>query len=348
MPTSGFLNQIDTATNKTILPGVIDNVFKNDPTLAYLKSNSLEKWLGGPAIQENFLYQKLLGGPYAKGDSFNINQVQTKTGMTFYPKYYEVACSMFLEDVEVENAGPMAVIKLADTQLQEAALGMSARLAIALYNHGQAIPGDDRSTSLNGLAEAINDGTTNSWNGTPFPVYGTITRNAQVGGALNAPMTFPAANVNGPILYQTLEFSYNTATIGTESPNLGVTTNRGMSYIKLKFQPQQRFETDSPAVGFRGLKFNGAMIMVSQYCPGAAGVNDPQLGNYLASAGETFWWLNTKYIKLFVSTSPMFGFGFSGWKPAQDNNTVAGQYFFAGNLVVTSPRLQYQLYAITG
>lgn len=348
MPTSGFLNQIDTATNKTILPGVIDNVFKNDPTLAYLKQNSLEKWTGGPAIQENLLYGKKLGGPYSKGDSFNINQVQTKTGMTFYPRYYEVACSMFLEDVEVENAGPMAVIKLADTELQEAALGMSARLAIALYNHGQALAGDDRSKHINGLAEGINDGTTNSWTGSTFPTYGTLTRNATIGAALNATMNFPSSNVNGPILYQTLEYSYHSATIGTESPNLGVTTNRGMSYIKLKFQPQQRFETDSPAVGFRGLKFNGAMILVSQYCPGAGGTNDPDLGNYLASAGETFWWLNTKYIKLFVSTSPMFGFGFSGWKPAQDNNTVAGQYFFAGNLVVTAPRLQYQLYAITG
>ena len=32
----------------------------------------------------------------------------------------------------------------------------------------------------------------------------------------------------------------------------------------------------------------------------------------------------------------------------QDSNVVAGQYFFSGNLTCQAPRLQKQLYAITG
>ncbi len=344
-----FLDQINTAAAKTIVPGVVDNNFKNDPLLAYLKANSLKKYSGGPSWQENFLYSSLIGGFYKKGEQFDITQVQTKTGGTVTPRYCEVNVSLFREDIEVEARGEQAVINLVDSALQEAALTMSARLAIAIYNHGQALAGDDRSAALSGLAEAVNDGTTAGWTGTAFPTYLTLTRNdANIGAALNSPMTAPAANVNGPISYSILERSYNSIVIGSEQPKIGVTTNLGMSYIKLNFQPQQRFETQDAQIGFTGLKFNSAMIMQSQYCPGTQGVNDARLGNYLASAGETFWWLNPRFLRLYVSTSPKYAFGFTGFVPAQDNTTVAGQYLFAGNFTCTAPRLQRQLFGITG
>ena len=343
-----FLDQINTAATKIIVPGVVDNNFKNDPLLAYLKANSLKKYEGGPSWQENFIFNSLLGDSYQKGEQFDITQVQTKTGGTFFPKYYWRNVSLFREDIEVENRGPSVVLNLVDSALQEAALAMSATLAIDIYRHGQNLAGDNRVKDLNGLAEAINDGTNASWDGNIFPTYATLTRNdANIGTSLNSPMTLPSANVNGPLSYSILERSYNQVVIGSEKPNLGVTTNLGMSYIKLQFQPQQRFETDDPVIGFSGLKFNATTIMQSQYAPGTAGVNDPRLGNYQATAGETLFWLNTRFLRFYVSTSPKYSFGFTGFIPAQDNTTVVGQYLFAGNLTCTSPRLQKQLFGIT-
>ncbi len=135
--------------------------------------------------------------------------------------------------------------------------------------------------------------------------------------------------------------------LGAIEPNLGVTTNRGMSYIKQKFHPQLRVTVQDPKIGFTGIQFNKATILQSQYAPGANGVNDTDLGNYNASAGETFFWLVTDYIRMWVSASSLFGFGFSGFKWAQDSTIVAGQYFASCNVTVQSPRLMSQLYAIT-
>lgn len=343
-----FLDQINTAAAKTIVPGVVDNNFRNDPLLAYLKANSLRKYSGGPSWQENFLFGSLLGGAYKKGEQFDITQVPTKTGTTVTPRYYWVNVSLFREDIEVEARGEQAVLNLVDSALQEAALGMSARLAIALYNHGQNVGGVDRTAHINGLAEALNDGTNAGWTGDIFTNYFTLTRNdANIGSSLNSPMTGPAANVNGAISYSILERSYNSCVIGNEKPKIGVTTNLGMSFIKLQFQPQQRFESTDVSVGFTGLKFNDAMIMQSQYCPGTQGVDDARLGNYLASAGETFFWLNPRFLRLYVSTSPKYAFGFTGFVPAQDNTTVAGQYLYAGNFTCVAPRLMRHHFGIT-
>jgi hypothetical protein len=193
----------------------------------------------------------------------------------------------------------------------------------------------------------INDGSVSSWTAAAYTTYGGVTRSGTVGSALNSPMTAPAASVSGPVTYKLLEEGYNTICIGPEHPDMIVTTNLGLSYIKEKFQPQWRVETVDPKIGFNSVVFNGARIYQSQYCPGSLGVNDTNLGNYLASAGETLWMLNTKYIRFWVTDDPEFGFGFSGFKPAQDNTMIAGQYFYAGNLTCQAPRLQRQFYAIT-
>lgn len=346
---TGFLDELNTSTQRHIVPGIIDQVFKNDPTLAYLKKNNLNKFPGGTQIQENFIYASLPnGGAYADGASSAITLAQVETGATFLPKNYWVPVAISKNQVQVFNKGPEAVFRLVDSRLQNAALTMSAILSIALYNDGTSTT---RTLELNGIAEALNDGTNNSWTGSAYTTYGTIGRttgNAQ--SALKSLMTGPTANVAGPITYKTLEEGYNSVVIGDEYPNLMVTTNLGMSYIKEKFQPQWRIETQDPNIGFNGVKFNQAMVIQSQYAPGSAGVNDSNLGNYLApsSQGETLFYLNTKYWRLWVTDDPEFGFGFTGFKPAQDTLIVAGQYLFTGNLTCQAPRLNRHLFNITG
>lgn len=343
---TGFFDELNTSTNRHIVPGITDNVFKNDPALAYLKQNNVEKYPGGTQIQENLLYAAMPnGGAYAKGATSVINLVQTETAATFVPKHYWVPVALAKEDIQVFNKGPEAVFRIVDSRLQNAALTMSGILAIALYNEGQSA---GRVNELNGFAEILNDGSVNSWTAAAYTTYGTLTRGGTIGSALNSPMTGPAASVAGPITYKILEEAYNSVCLGDEYPNLMVTTNLGMSYIKEKFQPQWRVETQDPKIGFNGVKFNQAMIIQSQYAPGSGGVNDTRLGNYLASAGETLFYLNTKYFRLWVTDDPEFGFGFTGFKPAQDSTVVAGQYLFTGNVTGQAPRLSRHLYAITG
>ena len=77
------------------------------PSSRWRKSRFSRKWVG-PQIQENFMYKPMKGGAYRKGSSFDIMRRQTRTGLLFGPRYYQVGITEFLEDLEVELAGPRA------------------------------------------------------------------------------------------------------------------------------------------------------------------------------------------------------------------------------------------------
>jgi hypothetical protein len=342
-----FLDPVNTISTKTIVPGVVDGVFRNSPLLAFLRSNSLEPYEGGPSWQFNILYDVMNGGAYNPGETFDISQVQVATGTTITPRYYNVPVSAYVEKLKIEMAGPKAVFDHIELLMQAAALTMSARLTNDLYRHGQNATAD-RTKNINGLVEALNDGSTNGFLSEAYTSYLTLTRST-VNGALDSPMTGPAASL-GNLSYDKLEESCASVTIGPESPDLLITSNKGWSYIKMVFQSQQRFETVDPDFWFHTIKFNGARILPDQYCPGSrtASAVDTKLGYAAYANSETLWLLNTKYLHFWVSTDDEFGFGFTGFLPAQQTSVVAGHYKFAGNFAVSAPRLMRVHHGITG
>ena len=82
------LDQLNVATHRYIKenPALVDNVFQQDPLLAYLKQNVREDWEGGTLIQEGFYYQGLVGGPVGKGQEFDISEVQVEQAIQLIPK----------------------------------------------------------------------------------------------------------------------------------------------------------------------------------------------------------------------------------------------------------------------
>lgn len=370
-----ILDEINLTTLAEIYPHTIeDNFFLDTPFLAYLRAHALTDFTGGANTRFTFLYAPMIGGAYARGDNFNITKRQTLAGAVFDPKLYEVSIPEYLEDLEVLNKGPLAVFSLIDTDLANAMHTISAIVAIAMARHGQAVTtgvSDNRVKQINGWAEAMNDGVTNSWDGNYFTTYGTAARNGVVGSALNS-VPYWNGDQSGnaaPITYQTLEETYQDASIGREEPDLGVSNKAVYAYIKERIQPQQRFAQErDPYFGVSGMKMNSAMIMKDDYFPSLRyGKNDPDLGSWLTSnftshasvgAGsnmptgitlkptEVFAWLNTKKWMLRISNSSLFGFGFTGFKPAQDNTRVVGQILAALNLECVAPRLQKQIFGI--
>ena len=344
------LDPVNTVATKKILPGVVDNFFKAGPLTAYLKTRFNRRWTG-PLIQENFMYGVPgKGGAYKKGAQFVTTQQQNKTGMLFSPRYYNVNVTEFLEDLEVEMAGPTAAFSQLKVDLAAAAIQMSSILEIALYHHGQVLPGDDRSAELNGLEEGLTDGLNTTWAGNTFTSYGGQTR-LSVSPALNSPVgLIPVSNVTTS--FRVLEHSFMSCTIGAERPKLGLTSNRMMGFIAETFSPQQKIDVLDPEINWPGMKFNTATIVVSQYIPSQDGVNDVALGNYSAN-DESFLWLNPgpqgddAYLRLYIAQSPKFAFGFTGFKGARDDNQVSGQILFGGNFTCRSPRLNRWLYGFT-
>lgn len=346
------LDEVNTVTQKTILPGVVDNYFKAGPVIAMLKTRYNRRW-NGPQIQENFLYDSPQAGSYAPGGTFTLLRKQTKTGLLFTPRYYSVSVTEYLEMIEVELAGQMAMWNTVQQDLNEASLAISACLEIAAFHHGQNLGvSDNRSTDINGLEEAFTDGINQTWTAATFPNYGGQARSG-VGTALNSPTGIISSPSNAQTSFNVLNQAYYSAVIGKEHPQLAVTTTRELGFIANTFFPHQIIDTKNPEIDWPGLKLNQCTIVCSQYCPGADGVNDPNLGNYLSSNGETVWFLNfgpsgeNAYIRLHIAQSPKFAFGFTGFKGARGDNMVAGQILFAGNLTVRTPRLQRALYGFT-
>lgn len=351
------LDEVNTVTQKKILPGVIDNYFKAGPVIAMLRTRYNRRW-NGPQIQENFLYDSPAVAAYRPGATFPLVRKQTKTGLLFTPRYYRVSVTEYLEMIEVEFAGENAMFSTVAQDLNEASLAMSACLEIAAFHHGQAIAGDDRSAELNGIEEAFTSQGQSTWTGTQFPNYGGQSRaGVTLAGATQGALDSPLGVISTPNVTQTsfnvLNQAYLSAVIGKEHPQLAVTTTPMMGYIANTFFAHQLIDTRNPEIDWPGFKLNQATIVSSQYCPGAQGVNDPNLGNYLSSNGETLWFMNfgptgeNAYIRLHVAASPKFACGFTGFKGARGDNMVAGQILFAGNISVRSPRLQRALYGFT-
>lgn len=366
------LDQITVATKRYIrsTPKLADMVFQRDPLMAYLKNNVNESYDGGRRIDEPFIYDGLIGGSYAKGKEFNTDEAQVEQSTQFEPRYYEVGVTLAKEDIQVLNKGPQAAFRIIDARMQNAYTTLGSHLAISLYLNGS---NTNYTTNFNGLPEALNDNSTASWDGNTYSTYGTITRGGSVGSVLNSVPT----NVGGTIEYTNLEDTYAAASFGDGEwePNIGITTFFAYSFIKNRFQTQQRFNNiQDPNIGFNGLQFNNATLMRSRYCPGkhlfdaaGAGTNDPVAVTYMTqmsngaltaypvpaaySSGyyECLFWINARrpWINFYITDDSEFGFGFTGFKVSARNTKIVGQVLFSG-AVTFAPRYHAQLYGITG
>lgn len=378
---TAVINALSAVTTEVIWPKQItDNFFKAIPFFSYLRDKAITPWSGGLYLQYAFLYNALIGGSYAPGQSFNIDMVDTVSGMQFRERYYEVNITKSLEEINVRNRGPAAVFSLLDTDMRNAMMTITTQIAIGAWRHGQVAGGtaatvaDDRRNDINGISEALNDGTVYSWDGNIFTVYGGQTRNGTIGDTLNSVPRWMGlvGGTPGKITYDVLENMYQDASQGNLAPDLAVTSKRGIACIKNAMQVQQRFQQETdPRYGFEGMRLNKMLITKDDYCPSAAppngyGKNDPRLGNYLTgtitnglsgsaatnpggfpssgeaatlTVGEVIFMLNTDTWVLPVADDPLYQFGFTGLKWAQDNTMVSGQVLAALNLQCVAPRL---------
>jgi hypothetical protein len=354
------LSAIDAATKRYIreTPKLVDMVFQEAALAALAKQTVREDFDGGRFIGENFYYAGLIGGPYAKGQDFDISEPQIEQQLQFNIKFSEVNVTLTKEDIQVINKGDNAAFKLIQSRTTAAYMTQGAFIDIAGYLNGQQA---NYIKNINGLAEALNDNSVASWDGSTYSTYGTITRGGAVGSVLNS----VPVNVNGTIEYPTLEENYGACSFGPmKEPTHLVTTYLGYSYIKEKFQTQQRFnDTQDPKIGFNGMKFNDAIILRDRYAPGTyiSGSGDPNAVNffkfmsggaltaYPTVTAESLWMLNVRkpYFNFYISDDPEYQLGFTGFKPAQGNTKVAGQVLLAYQWTF-APRYHKQLYGITG
>lgn len=339
---------------------LVDGVFQASNLAKSLREKA-RKYPGGTQITEHIVYAGSGGGSHKKGKRYTNSERQTDQRLQFDPKFMQVPVVLDQIDIRVMNQGPFKVYDILESKLSNAYLTLGSYMEIALY-----LPGTGHaslSSNIDGLAQVINDNAISSWDGGTYTTYGELSRaNANWGPALKGKVT----DVNGSITYETLESSYMAVKYGSIEPTLGQTTPKAVSYIKNKFQTQQRFnEVQDPKLGFNGLKFNRAIIVDSRYCPGTEIASDPIADDYVtftseedttpltaypSVTGETLFWLNTddNYLHLYVSSDKIWGMGFSDFIPSAEHDMLVGRVRLCWQLTCPGPRYQAQLKRITG
>lgn len=362
--------ELNAVTLFEIYPRTVeDEFFLATPLLAYFRDHCLVPFTGGTFMQSPIRYAPMIGGFYAPGAGFNITKRQTITALQFDTRYVYVSIPEYKEEIQVENKGELAVASLLEADMQNGVDTINAIVAVASNLSGQGA----RSLAINGWPEAMNDGVTNSYDGNVYATYGQQTRNGAVGSVLNSVPFWcgDAAGNPGVIQYSQLEEGYQDASIGKKEPNLGVGNKAVIAYVKEKLVVQQRFAQErDPVWGVMGFRFNNAMILKDDYFPSLRyGRTDPVLGSWLTGSftsaaapaassnlpastaitvGEVFAFFNTFDWLFRVTDNEEFGFGFSGFVPAQDNTRVVGQVKAMVNEQCLSPRTQKQFYGIGG
>lgn len=313
-------DDITAGTQRHIVPGLVDSVYKVSPLFTRLRTQNAERFEGGLKVTQPIMYAKLKGGAYSRGQTFDTSYVQTDTSIEVVMKHYYVNVTLFGQD-NVLNRGPESAFSLVNSKMVNASGRMAELLATDMYLDGQGTLSSP--IALDGLAAAVDDGTN-------YASYASTTRTDIATGANQGLNSFYQAVPT--LSLSALNGAFGAAWFGSEHPDLLVTTQAVWNIIWNKIQPQQRFNeesTDVAKAGFNSMKFNGVSLVVDQLCP----------------AGKLFG-LNTKYIQLWMSTLPMFQFGFTGFKEAQNSIDVCGQYLFCGNILVIAPRLMFQLSGI--
>lgn len=137
-------------TEKKYIPKLIDNFFKSNPLLMYLKKRE-QTFPGGYKIVEPLIYGNISGvTSYSLYDTLTYDTDVPISAAEFAPKNV-VAPIIISKDEELQNAGETQVIQLLESKIQIVEETLKASVVAMLYGDGTGNGGKD----ITGLAAAI-------------------------------------------------------------------------------------------------------------------------------------------------------------------------------------------------
>lgn len=291
------------------LPRLIDNYFKSNPLFVRLHTKGAIKYDGGDTIRTSFIYDKLAGGSYARGFTFDTSNKEFMTDLLLNWKMNYAGFTIYGIDM-AKNQGAARVIDLVDATMKTAETTLSDNCGIQLFGDGTG----NASADIDGLRVAVDD----------TLAYGGITRDTSPQGtAVKAQVN----SVGGAFSLAMVNTSFGTATFANEKPDLLVTTQVVWNKMWERVQPQQRFASeDLKQVGMDAIQFNGADVVVDSHCPDGV-----------------MYGLNTKYVEYWILSGADFKFRLGGGMPIYNQDAVTDQVILYSDLVVTSPRMNFRI-----
>lgn len=355
----GALDALNVSTHRHIRrsPILIDGIFQGDSGLAMIKSSCIVPFDGGRVIAGNVTFDTLLAAAYDVGEDFDLSEQKTDDQLQFFPRHIEVNITTSLEMLEVYNTGPNAIYRDVDSKLRNMYNTIGSGLAVSQYlpnnttNYGKFVTG---------MAEAVSDGSTNSWNGATYASYGGLTRSSY-NGALTA---YVASGAGAQMEYDDVADALQETGWGDGDleANVILGTPKLWAGFKKRYQVQQKLIESTPVIGFKGYSIENATFLKSRYCPGQDIATTTKKSNrvavkfikattkgvvttYPAVSGETAFVLNLRKpnVHFHVSTARRYQFGFTGWKLTANNTKISGQGLWAGQYTFDNPSFHGQL-----
>jgi hypothetical protein len=302
MPDPTYNGDLQSSTLDDMLAdAAYDNFFVKTAYQQHMRAiGAIDPFGGGVLMREPFIMGSPAAGAAAPGSNFNIEHNQQLADLAFTPRLYTSRDMLETFSLSVQNKGPNARIMLTDLYFRNGVAAISTNVEVDGYWHGQAaVSGqiaNNRTNNINGMAEALNDGLNNSWNGDVYQNYGSQVRNGAVSNSINSIPYFFGNNdgTAGAISVRALIGFLVRARkfCDGRTPECTITTPNGWSYILSALQTQQQFTTNwtmkalTSVPDVEGISFMGTVIYDDILTPGAAwGADFPT--NYIGTSNKT-------------------------------------------------------------
>jgi len=256
---------------------------------------------------------------FTGGQALPANTLDTFVRASLPWKYYADALALNITDLQQADS-PEAIASLVDSQLDIVKMSIADRLAGDFITSTQAL----YPLQLNGLAEAVDDGTVApTYAGIPRGVYATWKAVVNYG-------VLTAAN-----LIQTLYAMDLQASIDGHRPNFYATTRTVFAAIQNALTSIDRYNQPDMqrTVGGYDVVFNGTPVVWDPHVP--AGVASPVTPGSGSNSGAYFYGINRSTIKYVAD--PKMNFHLGDWLISTTTAQVIARILHASNLTVLRP-----------
>lgn len=294
-------DNIDTTTDRAVMPKVVDNIFRSNPLQAKLYKKGT-KLSGGAYITQSLLYGEGPGGFISDAAVIDTSNAEILTSAVFEWKFAFASATMSWGD-EIRNNGAPAVAKLVVEKVNTMGKTIKNIMGQGVYSDGS-----DPMSIVGLRAMVTGTGVT----------YGGISKTSNSWWRSQVDSTTTLATLSMLKMRNLLGL----ATEDADTPDMGVTTQAIYDQVYSLFQPQQRFmDSATLKAGFQNILIEGRPLIVDSHCP----------TGYL-------YWLNTDYID-FVTHS-MYNFKRKPWVEPYNQEVRTTRVLWAGNMTCSNCRFQ--------
>ena len=293
--------ELDAHVRDKYIPILTDQFYYSTPILTRLMSKNKVVYDSGQKIAVPVLYGDLNSGWYSGLDEFDISKVETTTLAKHEWRLMWVNVTLDGE-TELKVEGDEKILSIIQSKMQNAQKTFTKKFSEAIFDTSQT-----DAKAITPIAVAL------ATTGT----YGEISKSdySWWRGQVNS--------TGGAFSMSMLQTAYGNCCDGAIQPDLIITTQAIYDKIWNRVQPAQRGDMtsaqDLAKVGFTGISFNKATIVVDHYCP----------SGYIFILNTDFWKMVVHRKRNMMWTEPKVPINQDAW---------VRQLLWAGSFLTTAPR----------